>query len=134
MQEYYSFAHCVGGGSASIATSFIFTPSERIKQQMQVGSHYRNCWYASVLWIICTCHDIKLFALSLPLICVFVMNYIPFLLFIFTVSEDLVLLSICYLVVSNIYIMLRDPYYVFVSSWRPTFTGMFSQARPIKLF
>ncbi|RDX92141.1 S-adenosylmethionine carrier 1, chloroplastic/mitochondrial, partial [Mucuna pruriens] len=43
-KEYYSFAHCIGGGCASIATSFIFTPSERIKQQMQVGSHYRNCW------------------------------------------------------------------------------------------
>ncbi|KAK7358617.1 hypothetical protein VNO77_00552 [Canavalia gladiata] len=43
-KEYYSFAHCVGGGCASIATSFIFTPSERIKQQMQVGCHYRNCW------------------------------------------------------------------------------------------
>ncbi|XP_061348677.1 uncharacterized protein LOC133294044 isoform X2 [Gastrolobium bilobum] len=43
-KEYYSFAHCVGGGCASIATSFIFTPSERVKQQMQVGSHYRNCW------------------------------------------------------------------------------------------
>ncbi|XP_045823205.1 uncharacterized protein LOC123915948 [Trifolium pratense] len=43
-KENYSFAHCVGGGCASIATSFIFTPSERIKQQMQVGSHYRNCW------------------------------------------------------------------------------------------
>ncbi|CAJ1937426.1 unnamed protein product [Sphenostylis stenocarpa] len=43
-KEYYAFAHCVGGGCASIATSFIFTPSERIKQQMQVRSHYRNCW------------------------------------------------------------------------------------------
>lgn len=43
-KEYNSFAHCVGGGCASVATSFIFTPSERIKQQMQVGSHYRNCW------------------------------------------------------------------------------------------
>ncbi|KAK2439057.1 S-adenosylmethionine carrier 1, chloroplastic/mitochondrial [Trifolium repens] len=43
-KENYSVAHCVGGGCASIATSFIFTPSERIKQQMQVGSHYRNCW------------------------------------------------------------------------------------------
>ncbi|KAL5060323.1 hypothetical protein RYX36_031927, partial [Vicia faba] len=41
--EYYSSAHCVGGGCESIATSFIFTPSERIKQQMQIGSHYRNC-------------------------------------------------------------------------------------------
>ncbi|KAL6986254.1 hypothetical protein U1Q18_019623 [Sarracenia purpurea var. burkii] len=35
-REYQSFAHCMGGGCASIATSFIFTPSERIKQQMQL--------------------------------------------------------------------------------------------------
>ncbi|BAT73070.1 Protein MITOFERRINLIKE 1 [Vigna angularis] len=47
-KEYHSFAHCVGGGCASIATSFIFTPSDRIKQQMQVRSHYRNCWDALV--------------------------------------------------------------------------------------
>ncbi|KAL0393547.1 UNVERIFIED_CONTAM: hypothetical protein Slati_4320900 [Sesamum latifolium] len=40
--------HCTAGGCASIATSFIFTPSERIKQQMQVGSHYRNCWNALI--------------------------------------------------------------------------------------
>lgn len=45
LQEYCSLAHCAAGGSASIATSFIFTPSEHIKQQMQVGSHYPNCWY-----------------------------------------------------------------------------------------
>ncbi|KAG6688619.1 hypothetical protein I3842_11G133700 [Carya illinoinensis] len=45
-KEYYSIAHCMAGGCASIATSFIFTPSERIKQQMQVGSHYQNCWNA----------------------------------------------------------------------------------------
>ncbi|XP_057464021.1 uncharacterized protein LOC130753876 [Actinidia eriantha] len=45
---YQSFAHCIGGGGASIATSFIFTPSERIKQQMQVGAHYQNCWNALV--------------------------------------------------------------------------------------
>ncbi|XP_057509962.1 uncharacterized protein LOC130792478 isoform X1 [Actinidia eriantha] len=45
---YQSFAHCIGGGGASIATSFIFTPSECIKQQMQVGSHYQNCWNALV--------------------------------------------------------------------------------------
>ncbi|XP_052210505.1 uncharacterized protein LOC127813532 [Diospyros lotus] len=44
--KYESFAHCTAGGCASIATSFIFTPSERIKQQMQVGSHYQNCWSA----------------------------------------------------------------------------------------
>lgn len=47
-KEYYSFAHCMAGGCASIATSFIFTPSERIKQQMQVGSHYQNCWSALI--------------------------------------------------------------------------------------
>ncbi|XP_042511769.1 mitoferrin isoform X2 [Macadamia integrifolia] len=45
-KEYYSLAHCMAGGCASVATSFIFTPSERIKQQMQVGSHYQNCWDA----------------------------------------------------------------------------------------
>ncbi|KAI3976889.1 hypothetical protein MKX01_008747 [Papaver californicum] len=33
-QEYCSVAHCTAGGCASIAT-FIFTPSELIKQQMQ---------------------------------------------------------------------------------------------------
>ncbi|CAE6133093.1 unnamed protein product [Arabidopsis arenosa] len=47
-KEYCSLTHCLAGGSASIATSFIFTPSERIKQQMQVSSHYRNCWTALV--------------------------------------------------------------------------------------
>ncbi|ESQ38357.1 hypothetical protein EUTSA_v10028506mg [Eutrema salsugineum] len=45
-KEYCSLTHCIAGGSASVATSFIFTPSERIKQQMQVSSHYRNCWTA----------------------------------------------------------------------------------------
>lgn len=44
-QEFHSLAHCTAGGCASVATSFIFTPSERIKQQMQVGSRYHNCWY-----------------------------------------------------------------------------------------
>ncbi|KAM7494247.1 hypothetical protein LguiB_028856 [Lonicera macranthoides] len=47
-KEYHSLAHCMAGGCASIATSFIFTPSERIKQQMQVGSHYQNCWKALI--------------------------------------------------------------------------------------
>ncbi|CAA7018250.1 unnamed protein product [Microthlaspi erraticum] len=47
-KEYCSLTHCIAGGSASVATSFIFTPSERIKQQMQVSSHYRNCWTALV--------------------------------------------------------------------------------------
>ncbi|MCL7052251.1 hypothetical protein MKW94_017910 [Papaver nudicaule] len=47
-QEYRSVAHCTAGGCASIATSFIFTPSERIKQQMQVSSQYQNSWTALV--------------------------------------------------------------------------------------
>ncbi|GMI71695.1 hypothetical protein like AT4G11440 [Hibiscus trionum] len=47
-KEYHSLAHCMAGGCASVATSFIFTPSERIKQQMQVGVHYQNCWKALV--------------------------------------------------------------------------------------
>lgn len=46
LQEYHSIAHCAAGGCSSIATSFVFTPSECIKQQMQVGSHYQNCWYS----------------------------------------------------------------------------------------
>lgn len=45
-KEHHAVAHCTAGACASIATSFIFTPSERIKQQMQVNSHYRNCWSA----------------------------------------------------------------------------------------
>lgn len=47
-KEYHSIAHCAAGGCSSIATSFVFTPSECIKQQMQVGSHYQNCWNALV--------------------------------------------------------------------------------------
>ncbi|KAF6149277.1 hypothetical protein GIB67_026133 [Kingdonia uniflora] len=35
-KEYHSIAHCTASGCASIATSFIFTPSERIKHQMQL--------------------------------------------------------------------------------------------------
>ncbi|KAK9143740.1 hypothetical protein Syun_013140 [Stephania yunnanensis] len=35
-EGYQSVAHCMAGGCSSIATSFIFTPSECIKQQMQV--------------------------------------------------------------------------------------------------
>ncbi|XP_050230099.1 uncharacterized protein LOC126679179 [Mercurialis annua] len=47
-KEYHSLAHCIAGGSASVATSFVFTPSERIKQQMQIGSRYHNCWSALI--------------------------------------------------------------------------------------
>ncbi|KMS97871.1 hypothetical protein BVRB_5g123010 [Beta vulgaris subsp. vulgaris] len=45
-KEYHSVAHCTAGACASIATSFVFTPSERIKQQMQVNTKYQNCWNA----------------------------------------------------------------------------------------
>uniref|UniRef100_A0A0E0K3A8 Uncharacterized protein n=1 Tax=Oryza punctata TaxID=4537 RepID=A0A0E0K3A8_ORYPU len=45
-KEYHSIAHCTAGGCSSIATSFLFTPSECIKQQIQVGSQYQNCWEA----------------------------------------------------------------------------------------
>lgn len=45
-KEHHSVAHCTAGAAASIATSFVFTPSERIKQQMQVNSKYHNCWNA----------------------------------------------------------------------------------------
>nr|CAD1844827.1 unnamed protein product [Ananas comosus var. bracteatus] len=47
-KEYHSLAHCIAGGCSSLATSFVFTPSERIKQQMQVGSQYQNCWNALI--------------------------------------------------------------------------------------
>lgn len=47
-KEYHSLAHCIAGGCSSIATSFVFTPSERIKQQMQVGLQYQNCWNAMI--------------------------------------------------------------------------------------
>ncbi|XP_038679320.1 uncharacterized protein LOC119980617 isoform X2 [Tripterygium wilfordii] len=47
-KEHQSVAHCIAGGCASVATSFIFTPSERIKQQMQIGARYNNCWNALV--------------------------------------------------------------------------------------
>ncbi|KAK9103626.1 hypothetical protein Sjap_020880 [Stephania japonica] len=45
-EGYQSVAHCMAGGCSSVATSFIFTPSECIKQQMQVGTHYQNSWSA----------------------------------------------------------------------------------------
>eukprot|EP00250_Pteridium_aquilinum_P026417 c32975_g1_i1 orf=101-1831(-) len=43
-KEYHAIAHCTAGGCASIATSIVFTPSECVKQRMQVGSLYRNSW------------------------------------------------------------------------------------------
>ncbi|XP_024545371.1 adenine nucleotide transporter BT1, chloroplastic/mitochondrial [Selaginella moellendorffii] len=47
-EEYHSLAHCAAGGCASIATSLVYTPSERVKQQMQIGAVYRNSWLAFV--------------------------------------------------------------------------------------
>ncbi|KAJ7531530.1 hypothetical protein O6H91_14G047600 [Diphasiastrum complanatum] len=47
-KEYQSLAHCAAGGCASIATSIIYTPSECIKQQMQVTTVYRNSWSALI--------------------------------------------------------------------------------------
>ncbi|GAY39114.1 hypothetical protein CUMW_041900 [Citrus unshiu] len=41
-KEFHSLAHCTAGGCASVATSFIFTPSERIKQQMQECIGWNN--------------------------------------------------------------------------------------------
>nr|DAD47373.1 TPA_asm: hypothetical protein HUJ06_017310 [Nelumbo nucifera] len=64
-KEYYSIAHCTAGGCASIATSFIFTPSERIKQQMQIGSHYQSCWCELSVLLFDNLIDIKLSSSSL---------------------------------------------------------------------
>lgn len=47
-KEYHSLAHCIAGGCSSIATSVVFTPSECIKQQMQVSLQYQNCWDALI--------------------------------------------------------------------------------------
>eukprot|EP00850_Spirogloea_muscicola_P010177 SM000059S18654 [mRNA] locus=s59:166511:171209:- [translate_table: standard] len=46
--EHWAVAHCVAGGCASVATSFVFTPSEAVKQRMQLGGHYNNSWTALV--------------------------------------------------------------------------------------
>ncbi|KAI5066451.1 hypothetical protein GOP47_0019075 [Adiantum capillus-veneris] len=43
-KEYHAIAHCTAGGCASIATSIVYTPSECVKQRMQVGSLHRNSW------------------------------------------------------------------------------------------
>ncbi|XP_074585379.1 uncharacterized protein LOC141841150 [Curcuma longa] len=47
-KEYHSISHCFAGACSSLATSVVFTPSERIKQQMQVGLQYQNCWNAFI--------------------------------------------------------------------------------------
>ncbi|GBG81440.1 hypothetical protein CBR_g32117 [Chara braunii] len=47
-KKYHSVAHCVAGGCASVATSFVFTPSECVKQRLQVGGTYTNSWAALV--------------------------------------------------------------------------------------
>ncbi|KAH7366528.1 hypothetical protein KP509_18G082800 [Ceratopteris richardii] len=43
-REYHAIAHCTAGGCASIATSVVYTPSECVKQRMQVGCFQRNSW------------------------------------------------------------------------------------------
>jgi hypothetical protein len=43
-QGMAALAHCTAGGCASFATSIVYTPSECVKQQMQVGTLYRNSW------------------------------------------------------------------------------------------
>ena len=43
-KEYHAIAHCTAGGCASIATSIVYTPSECVKQRMQIGALYRNSW------------------------------------------------------------------------------------------
>jgi hypothetical protein len=47
-QGMSALAHCTAGGCASLATSIVYTPSECVKQQMQLGTLYRNSWLAFV--------------------------------------------------------------------------------------
>jgi len=42
-----AIGHCIAGGCASVATSVVYTPSECIKQNMQVGN-YKNGFAALV--------------------------------------------------------------------------------------
>ncbi|GAQ77631.1 mitochondrial substrate carrier family protein [Klebsormidium nitens] len=44
--KFQSVAHCSAGAAASVATSFVFTPSEVVKQRMQYTSQYANSWSA----------------------------------------------------------------------------------------
>jgi hypothetical protein len=43
-QDMSALAHCAAGGCASVATSIVYTPSECVKQQMQVNGLYQNSW------------------------------------------------------------------------------------------
>lgn len=45
-EDMSALAHCAAGGCASVATSFVYTPSECVKQQMQVNGLYQNSWKA----------------------------------------------------------------------------------------
>lgn len=45
-EDMSALAHCAAGGCASVATSIVYTPSECVKQQMQVNGLYRNSWQA----------------------------------------------------------------------------------------
>lgn len=41
----HAAAHCIAGGMASVATSFVYTPAECIKQRVQIGL-YPHAWSA----------------------------------------------------------------------------------------
>ncbi|KAJ9147924.1 hypothetical protein P3X46_030038 [Hevea brasiliensis] len=56
-KEYHSVAHCVSGGCASIAASFVFTPSEHVKQQMQICLRYHNCCLKQLMLSSQNSHD-----------------------------------------------------------------------------
>lgn len=45
-EDMSALAHCAAGGCASVATSIVYTPSECVKQQMQVNGLYQNSWQA----------------------------------------------------------------------------------------
>ncbi|XP_024358621.1 uncharacterized protein [Physcomitrium patens] len=45
-EDMSALAHCVAGGCASVATSFVYTPSDCVKQRMQVHGLYENSWEA----------------------------------------------------------------------------------------
>eukprot|EP00271_Cylindrocystis_brebissonii_P011843 TRINITY_DN29810_c0_g1_i1.p1 TRINITY_DN29810_c0_g1~~TRINITY_DN29810_c0_g1_i1.p1 ORF type:complete len:477 (+),score=51.68 TRINITY_DN29810_c0_g1_i1:179-1609(+) len=48
-EGWTAVAHCMAGGAASVATAAVYTPSEAIKQRLQLGgSQYKTSWEALV--------------------------------------------------------------------------------------
>eukprot|EP00899_Mesostigma_viride_P025345 jgi/Mesvir1/5996/Mv00745-RA.1 len=47
-KKYHALAHCAAGACASIATSFVYTPSECVKSRMQFHNVYKNSMHAFV--------------------------------------------------------------------------------------